>query len=79
MFQGGIIPSSYSTLMHSIDGVDDSDLSSSFPTRVVQQLGSEVFLHIILPRRRVWEYQIVPYECSNNLTDSNELSKYMKT
>ena len=71
-------PSSYSLLLYSIDDVDSFNLTSPFPTRVVSQTNDQVILNVVLPCRRLWEYQVLPYECHNGLSDFSELSKHSR-
>ena len=77
VIQGKIEPASYSLSLSSIDGVKNPDSFSSLPVGVVPQ-ENDVVLNVTLPRRRLWNYTILPHNCSDAISDIAELSKYMK-
>lgn len=70
--------SSYTLLLHSVDGVNDSDLMSPYPVTVMSLNDDDfVVLNVLLPWRRIWEYQVLPYgiECFTSISEVFQISK----
>jgi hypothetical protein len=72
---GGIKPVSYSLFLSSVDGIEEFPNNVTLPTSFIQDVTLDVIQP--LPRRRLWNYQILALGCSQHpATNLLELSKF---